>query len=69
MNKIWTTIGLFVFNTLVLFAQPLSFTSKGIGGGDALFSLSINPANNNEYYVSCDMSELFHTTEERLGQN
>jgi photosystem II stability/assembly factor-like uncharacterized protein len=44
-------------------AQPSSFSSRGIGGGGALFSLSINPANNNEYYVSCDMGELFHTTD------
>ncbi len=39
-----------------------SFTSRGVGGGGALFSPSINPANNNEFYVACDMSELFHTT-------
>lgn len=44
-------------------AQPASFSSRGIGGGGALFSLSINPANNSEYYVSCDMGELFHTTD------
>lgn len=42
--------------------QITSFSSKGVGGGGALFALSINPANNNEYYVSCDMGELFHTT-------
>lgn len=46
-----------------LTAQPTSFSSRGIGGGGALFSLSINPANNNEYFVSCDMGELFHTTD------
>ncbi len=44
-------------------AQPLSWSSKGIGGGGALFAPSINPSNNNEYYISCDMSELFHTTD------
>jgi photosystem II stability/assembly factor-like uncharacterized protein len=47
----------------IIKAQPSSFSSKGIGGGGALFSLSINPANNNEYYVACDMGELFHTTD------
>ncbi len=61
MKNVFLTIGLFLFNS-ALFAQPTTFTSKGIGGGGALFSLSINPANNNEYYVSCDMGELFHTT-------
>jgi len=43
-------------------AQPTSFISKGVGGGGALFSPSINPSNHDEYYVSCDMGELFHTT-------
>jgi photosystem II stability/assembly factor-like uncharacterized protein len=45
------------------YAQPVSWSSRGVGGGGALFSPSINPANNNEYYISCDMSELFHTTD------
>ena len=51
-----------VFLSVVLFSQPANFISKGVGGGGALFALSINPANNNEYYVACDMGELFHTT-------
>ena len=42
-------------------AQPVSFASRGIGGGGALFFPRINPANDNEFYVSCDMSELFHS--------
>lgn len=45
------------------FSQPTTWNSRGVGGGGALFSPSINPANNNEYYISCDMSELFHTTD------
>lgn len=44
-------------------SQPTSWSSRGIGGGGALFSPSINPANNNEYFISCDMSELFHTND------
>ena len=52
------------------FAQvPQSWSSKGVGGGGALFSPSINPANENEYYVACDMSELFHTTDFGLNYN
>lgn len=43
--------------------QPSSFSPRGIGGGGALFSPSINPANPHEFYVSCDMTELFHTTD------
>ncbi len=40
-----------------------TFLARGIGGGGALFFPTINPANSNEYYVSCDMSELFHTSD------
>ncbi|MCE3229182.1 MAG: hypothetical protein K0S32_3733 [Bacteroidetes bacterium] len=60
MKKIFTLL-LVTFSALCL-AQPGSFTSRGIGGGGALFAVSINPSNNNEYYVSCDMGELFHST-------
>lgn len=49
--------------TFGVFAQiPSSWQSRGIGGGGALFSPSINPANHSEMFVACDMSELFHTT-------
>ena len=47
----------------VCYPQPANFYPRGIGGGGALFFPSINPANDNEFYVSCDMSELFHTTD------
>ena len=52
-----------------IFGQPTSFESRGIGGGGALFSPSINPANPNEMYVSCDMSQTFHTTDRGLHWN
>ncbi len=42
---------------------PTSWQSRGIGGGGALFAPSINPSNNSEIYVGCDMSELFHSTD------
>ena len=45
------------------FSQPANFYPRGIGGGGALYFPSINPANDNEFYVSCDMSELFHSTD------
>lgn len=50
-----------------LFSQPTSFAARGVGGGGAMFSMSMNPNNDNEYYASCDMGELFHTT--NFGQN
>lgn len=60
MKKLFTlSLVLLVF---ICPSQPTSFSSRGIGGGGALFAVAINPANNNEYYVSCDMGELFHTT-------
>ena len=59
MKKLFT---FFLLLPLFSIAQ-LNFQSRGVGGGGALFAPSINPANNNEYYISCDMSELFHTTD------
>lgn len=48
-------------------AQTLNFLSKGLGGGGALFFPKVNPANDQEFYVSCDMSQLFHTAD--FGQH
>jgi photosystem II stability/assembly factor-like uncharacterized protein len=46
-----------------LWAQaPNTFNSRGIGGGGALFSPSINPFNHNEIYIGCDMSDLFYSS-------
>ena len=53
----------YCFSLVTTIAQPVSFSPRGIGGGGALFFPSINPANENEFYISCDMSELFHTTD------
>ena len=58
-----------VFAILLMFAAtvagqvPGSWKTTGIGGGGALYSPSINPANHNEIYMGCDMSELFHSTD------
>ncbi|MDZ4664290.1 MAG: T9SS type A sorting domain-containing protein [Bacteroidota bacterium] len=46
---------------------PLSWTSKGVGGGGAIVNAAISPFNNNEFFLTCDMSNLFHTTD--FGQN
>lgn len=56
-----TVLLFLIFSTS--YAQPSLFTPKGIGGGGAMFFPKINPANDNEFYVSCDMSELFHSTD------
>ena len=65
MKKIKFTYLLMFLCTVPFFsvAQPTSFVPRGIGGGGALFFPKINPANDNEFYVSCDMSELFHSTD------
>ena len=44
-------------------AVPAAWASRGPGAGGALYSPSINPANNSEYYVACDMSGLYRTTD------
>ncbi len=46
-----------------IFAQPAQFSSRGPGGGGALFASSFNPTDPNEIYIGCDMSEIFHTTD------
>ncbi len=60
--------GYMFFTILVLainqtWAQPTAFDSRGVGGGGALFFPTINPVNDNEFYIACDMSEMFHSTD------
>ncbi|MCX6182137.1 MAG: T9SS type A sorting domain-containing protein [Bacteroidetes bacterium] len=63
MEKKTLMLSLLCMVSIVTFAQlPGSFESRGIGGGGALFAPSINPANDNEYYIGCDMGALYHTT-------
>lgn len=50
-----------LMTSVLLYAQPIQFSPRGIGGGGALFAPSFNPANPSEFYVTCDMSELFHS--------
>jgi photosystem II stability/assembly factor-like uncharacterized protein len=63
MKKTILTSVLSNFVFAILLAQPTTWNPRGVGGGGALFSPSINPSNNNEYYIACDMSELFHSTD------
>src|SRR3974390_23991 len=41
---------------------PGQWASRGPGGGGALFAPAISPYNSGEFYLACDMSEVFHTT-------
>ena len=45
------------------YPQPSSFSPRGVGGGGSLYFPKINPDNDNEFYVGCDMSGLYHTTD------
>jgi hypothetical protein len=58
---------LFLGITAFVGAQPTTFSSRGVGGGGALFAPSINPVNPSEYYIACDMTEMFHTTDYGLS--
>ena len=40
---------------------PANFSSRGVGGGGALYSPSINPADSNECQLSCDMGQGLFT--------
>ncbi len=64
MTKItfWALLGL-IFIVDSISSQPGSFVPRGMGGGGALFFPSINPANDNEFYVACDLSAMFHSTD------
>ncbi|HNL38292.1 MAG TPA: hypothetical protein PKH43_04145 [Saprospiraceae bacterium] len=44
-----------------LSAQPAAFYSTGIGGGGALFSPAINPADDQEMYFASDLGGLYTT--------
>lgn len=63
MKKILFFLAFSMCTGATILSQPVGFSPRGIGGGGALFFPSINPANDNEFYVSCDMSELFHSTD------
>jgi BACON domain-containing protein/all-beta uncharacterized protein len=41
---------------------PSQWIPRGPGGGGALFAPSFSPHNPNELFISCDMSEVFHST-------
>ncbi|HEY4246130.1 MAG TPA: hypothetical protein VGM64_04690 [Lacunisphaera sp.] len=69
MNRLFSPrsfslLAAFAVTATLLCAQvPSSWESRGVGGGGALYSPSINPANDSDFFVACDMSELFHTTD------
>lgn len=53
----------FLIQIVVSGQVPEVWEPRGIGGGGALFAPAVNPSNTDEYYVACDMSEQFHTTD------
>jgi photosystem II stability/assembly factor-like uncharacterized protein len=62
MTLRFTTLLFILFSAAASQAQ-LNFEPRGVGGGGALFFPRINPANDNEFYIACDMSEMFHSTD------
>lgn len=66
MKKITLLTATILFSGIV-FSQPTSWTSRGPGGGGAIVAASISPFNSNEFFITCDMSNLFHTND--FGQN
>jgi len=50
-----------------VYSQPATFNPRGIGGGGSLYFPSINPGNASDFYVACDMGELFHSTDQGLS--
>src|SRR5690242_15994339 len=63
MKKNLLFVSILMFFILSAQSQPpATWQTRGVGGGGALFFPRINPANDNEFYVACDMSEMFHST-------
>jgi photosystem II stability/assembly factor-like uncharacterized protein len=57
------TTFLLIYPSLHSISQPSNWQSRGIGGGGSMFFPTINPVNDNEFYVTCDMGQLFHSTD------
>ncbi|MCX6252274.1 MAG: T9SS type A sorting domain-containing protein [Bacteroidetes bacterium] len=62
-KSIIITLCFSLFISVVSAQVPAAWSTLGIGGGGALYSPSINPADHNEIYMACDMSELFHSSD------
>lgn len=65
--KLLFSISLVFTYSISIFAQATSWAAKGIGGGGAVQNPSISPFNNNRVFMSCDMSQMFETTD--FGDN
>ncbi|MBS1513960.1 MAG: hypothetical protein JSS63_02940 [Bacteroidetes bacterium] len=50
-----------LFPISLCFSQPTSWSSKGIGGGGAIYAPSISPFNPNKVNIACDMSNYFYS--------
>jgi hypothetical protein len=63
MKTLLSSLCLSLCMAVTVLCQPSVFYPRGMGGGGALFFPTVNPANDDEFYVSCDMSGLFHSTD------
>ncbi len=50
-----------LFLPSILFAQAPSFTPHGSGGGGYMYDPAINPHNNQQIYINCDMAGVYRT--------
>ncbi|CAN5538917.1 hypothetical protein BH11BAC2_BH11BAC2_05770 [soil metagenome] len=58
-----STLVILALNNSIADAQVTPWQNRGIGGGGALFSPSINPYNSQELWVACDMSGLYKSSD------
>jgi len=54
-------LSLFVGATPLLAQHPQTWESRGIGGGGAMFAVSISPTDPAGFFASTDMSELYYS--------
>lgn len=64
MNNKKLLLTLLVLLSKTHFSQPTSWTSRGIGSGGATQNPAISPQASNTAYMTCDMSQVFKTTDD-----
>lgn len=63
MRRIVLVVAMISSHASVSVTAQTQWVSKGIGGGGAVYTISISPYNGNELFLACDMSDVFHSTD------
>ncbi len=61
--RLAAALAAFLFSQNFAQAQPAAWEPRGPGGGGAYYGPSINPAKETEFFVTTDMSGVYHSTD------